>query len=178
MKTILTESQNRHPWSVDFSPPESPNPSYSRTKVRAPFLHLLSTLLLLTLPLHAQDEPAAVIADAEQAVGDNTAPELTEAADRAIERGLQYLLSTQNPDGSWSGEDGKFKMAGTSLGLMAFMVRGEFPGFGRNGAALDRAKDFLLKHDRESPTGYAGGMYEHGLYTLALSELWGMTDNK
>jgi Prenyltransferase and squalene oxidase repeat len=106
------------------------------------------------------------------------APELTEATDRAIERGLQYLISTQNPDGSWSSPDGAFKMASTSLGLMAFMVKGEFPGFGRNGAALDRAKDFLLKHDQESPTGYAGGMYEHGLYTLALSELWGMTANK
>jgi hypothetical protein len=61
---------------------------------------------------------------------------------------------------------------------MAFMVKGHFPGFGRHGAALDRAKEFLLKHDKESPTGYAGAMYEHGLYTLALSELWGMTANK
>jgi hypothetical protein len=104
--------------------------------------------------------------------------ELTEAADRAMERGLQHLLSIQNPDGSWSNTDGDFKMAGTSLGLMAFMVKGHFPGFGRHAAALDRAKEFLLKHDKESPTGYAGAMYEHGLYTLALSELWGMTANK
>jgi hypothetical protein len=118
----------------------------------------------LSTSAHSQDE--------------QTAPELTEAADRAIERGLQFLITTQNPDGSWSNADGAFKMAATSLGLMAFMVKGEFPGFGRNGAALDRAKEFLLKHDRESPTGYAGGMYEHGLYTLALSELWGMTANK
>jgi len=113
---------------------------------------------------------------APQKEGD--ALELTEAADRAMERGLQHLLSTQNPDGSWSNPDGGFKMAGTSLGLMAFMVKGHFPGFGRHGGALDRAKDFLLKHDKESPTGYAGAMYEHGLYTLALSELWGMTANK
>jgi len=117
--------------------------------------------------LQAQDEQAST-----------DAPELTEAADLAIERGLQYLISTQNPDGSWSGANGQFKMGTTSLALMAFMVRGEFPGFGRNGAALDRAKEFLLNHDRESPNGYAGGMYEHGLYTLALSELWGMTANK
>lgn len=55
------------------------------------------------------------------------------------------------------------------------MVKGHFPGFGRHGEPLDRAKEFLLKHARESETGYAGGMYEHGLYTLALSELWGMT---
>ena len=85
-------------------------------------------------PVHAQDAPAA-----------ETAPELTEAADHAIERGLQYLITTQNANGSWTSKDGNFEVAGTSLGLMAFMVKGEFPGFGRNGAALDRAKDFLLK---------------------------------
>ena len=106
------------------------------------------------------------------------APELTEAADLAIERGFQYLLATQNTDGSWSSKDGKFVTAGTSLGLMAFMVKGHFPGFGRHGAALDRAKEFLLKAAEESSTGFMPGMYEHGLYTLALSELWGMTGNK
>lgn len=105
------------------------------------------------------------------------APELTEATDLAIERGLQFLLTTQNPNGSWTSKDGNFEIAGTSLGLMAFMVKGEFPGFGRNGAALDRAKDFLLKKSEESSTGYMGGMYEHGLFTLAMSEMWGMTSN-
>ncbi|MFM7179910.1 MAG: prenyltransferase/squalene oxidase repeat-containing protein [Verrucomicrobiales bacterium] len=125
-------------------------------------------------PLHAQQEPAAPPAAAPSGKQD-AAPELTEAADLAIERGLQYLLATQKPDGSWSSTDGKYEIAGTSLGLMAFMVKGEFPGFGRNGAALDRAKDYLLKRSRESPTGYMNGMYEHGLYTLAMSELWGMT---
>lgn len=126
-----------------------------------------------TVPLHAQDQ-AAPAAEAD-APGD--APELTEAADLAIERGLQYLLATQNPDGSWSNPDGNYHMAGTSLALMAFMVKGHFPGFGRHGAALDRAKEFLLRKAEESSTGYAGGMYEHGLFTLALSELWGMTAN-
>lgn len=125
-------------------------------------------------PLRAADEPVAAVA-APETKADGDAPELTEAADRAIDRGLQYLVTTQNSDGSWSNPDGQFRMAGTSLGLMAFMVKGHFPGFGRYGASLDRAKDFLLEHDKRSPTGYAGGMYEHGLYTLALSELWGMT---
>ncbi|NRA48887.1 MAG: terpene cyclase/mutase family protein [Phaeodactylibacter sp.] len=106
------------------------------------------------------------------------APELTEAADKAIDRGLKFLLSTQKADGSWAREDGSFSTAGTSLGLMAFMVKGYFPGFGRYGKQLDRAKEYLLKKAEESSTGYLGGMYEHGLYTLALSELWGMTSKK
>lgn len=109
-------------------------------------------------------------------IGENeAAPELTEAADRAIDRGLEFLIATQRPDGSWAKEDGSFSTAGTSLGLMAFMVKGHFPGFGRHGEALDRAKEYLLQKAEASSTGYLGGMYEHGLYTLCLSELWGMT---
>jgi hypothetical protein len=115
--------------------------------------------------------------DERPAAGKETAPELTEAADLAIERGLQYLVATQNSNGSWTSKDGNFEIAGTSLGLMAFMVKGHFPGFGRHGATLDRAKDFLLKKAGESSTGYMGGMYEHGLFTLAMSEMWGMTNN-
>ena len=109
--------------------------------------------------------------------GETDAPELTEAADLAIERGLQFLLASQNPDGSWSNSEGGFPVAGTSLGLMAFMVKGHFPGFGRHGPALDRAKEYLLKRAEESSTGYMNGMYEHGLFTLCMSELWGMTAN-
>lgn len=151
-------------------------------KLRLAVVVMGASIGLVSLPpMRAEDEPAAAIATPDvNKEGD--APELTEAADRSIDRGLQYLISTQNPDGSWSNPEGSFKMAGTSLGLMAFMVKGHFPGFGRYGATLDRAKNVLLEHDKNSPTGYAGGMYEHGLYTLALSELWGMTadpdDNK
>jgi hypothetical protein len=147
---------------------------------------VVTTLLCVAIPLHGQEAaaPPAAAAPAAPASGaePEIAPELTEAADLAMERGLQYLLNTQKPDGSWCNESGAFAIAGTSLGLMAFMVKGHFPGFGRHGASLDRAKNFLLKKAEESETGYMGGMYEHGLYTLAMSEMWGMTadsaDNK
>jgi len=144
---------------------------------------LLSAALMVsgTAPLSAQDESAVTPAKPEgtaaEAAAADEAPELTEAADLAMERGLQFLLATQNTDGSWSNKDGSFKVAGTSLALMAFMVKGHFPGFGRHGAALDRGKDYLLKLSKESSTGYMGGMYEHGLFTLAMSEMWGMTAN-
>ena len=121
--------------------------------------------------LSAQEAPVANTGTDSGAV----APELTEAADLAIEGGLKFLIATQNADGSWANDDGKFSTAGTSLGLMAFMVKGHFPGFGRYGEPLNRAKEYLLKKAEASSTGYLGGMYEHGLYTLALSEIWGMT---
>ena len=114
---------------------------------------------------------------------DDKAPELTEDAKKAIDRGLKYLIANQNQDGSWSMQNGDYAIAGTSLGLMAFMVEGHFPGFGEYGDALDRAKEYLLKRSEESPSGAMGvKMYEIGLYTIAMSELWGMTkdpeDNK
>ncbi len=139
---------------------------------------VVAGLLAIAIPLHGQEVPAAPVTPPPAAgAGQEVAPELTEAADLAMERGLQFLLSTQKPDGSWSNSEGQFAIAGTSLGLMAFMVKGQFPGFGRHGAALDRAKEFLLKKSEESETGYMGAMYEHGLYTLAMSEMWGMTAN-
>lgn len=140
-------------------------------------LRVLGVFLFGALPLVGQEAGVPPVKEEE-----GGAPELTEAADLAIERGMQHLLKTQKTDGSWTADNGSVSVGGTSLGLMAFMVKGHFPGFGRHGAALDRAKDYLLKMAQESPNGVMGSMYEHGLFTLAMSELWGMTkdveDNK
>ncbi len=109
----------------------------------------------------------------------NDAPELTPKASAAIDKGLNHLLETQRADGSWAADDeGTRAVAITSLALMAFMSKAEFPGSGPNGDALDSAKDWLLKVAKEAPSGYLGTtMYEHGLATLALTEIWGMTKN-
>ena len=104
------------------------------------------------------------------------APELTPEASQAIDKGLKRLLSNQHKDGSWS-SDGKggHAVACTSLALMAFMSKAEFPGFGPHGEQLDRGMKWLLKEAKKRPDGYMGSvMYEHGFATLALSELWGM----
>ena len=118
-----------------------------------------------TPPLHAQ-LPGS---------GDG-APELSAEASRAIDKGLAYLLTVQKKDGSWdSNGEGGHAVGITSLALMAFMSKAHFPGFGQYGDQLDRGMKWLLKQARERPDGYLGTvMYEHGLATLALSELWGM----
>jgi squalene cyclase len=117
---------------------------------------------------------AADVEDAgEEASSD--APELTEATDLAIDRGLKYLLKSQKEDGSWAGDNGEIPVGATSLSLMAFMSAGHFPGFGPYGEALDRGKKYLLDKAKESESGYMSTMYEHGLFTLAMSEMWGMT---
>jgi uncharacterized protein YfaS (alpha-2-macroglobulin family) len=104
------------------------------------------------------------------------APELTPKASKAIDKGLKYLLSTQNKDGSWdSNGEGGHSVGITSLALMAFMSKAHFPGFGPHGDELNRGMKWLLKEAKKRPDGYLGTvMYEHGLATLALSEMWGM----
>ena len=133
--------------------------------MKSPIRLLLSPVLALSCLLpaaRAQDDVAV-------------APELTEAADRAIERGFEWLIADQRPDGSWASDSGTHDIGATSLALMAFMVKGHFPGFGKYAEPLDRGKNYLLKRAEESESGVMAGMYEHGLFTLALSELWGMT---
>lgn len=100
--------------------------------------------------------------------------ELPPEVEGAIDRGLQALLKSQQPDGSW----GSHKVASTALTLMAFMVKGQFPERPPNGKSLSKAVDFLVESSRNTE-GYMGAsMYEHGLATLALSEVSGMVNRE
>jgi hypothetical protein len=106
------------------------------------------------------------------------APVIDEATRQAIDRGLRWLASRQNPDGSWS--DGAYPQstAITALALQAFLAQGHLPGQGYYGPEVSRGLDFLLRSARAD--GYlvgprGGNMYAHGLATLTLAELWGDT---
>ena len=150
--------------------PGTPTPAPSgsgHSSVRGP-LGLLCLLgyFLIASPLDAQTPAAA---------GDG-APELTAEASRAIDKGLEHLLAAQKKDGSWDSDgQGGQAVACTSLSLMAFMGKAQFPGFGPHAEQLDRGMKWLLKESKKRPDGYLGSvMYEHGLATLALSEMWGM----
>lgn len=139
-------------------------------------LACLGLVWLLALPASAQ-KPAVTNATASaQAEDTDGAPELTAEASRAIDKGLAFLLTAQNKDGSWdSNGEGGHAMACTSLSLMAFMSKAHFPGFGPHGEEMERGMKWMLKQAKERPDGYLGTvMYEHGLATLALSEMWGM----
>ena len=101
--------------------------------------------------------------------------ELSPQTERAIERGLKFLAKSQNADGSWGR---KYKSALTGLALMSFMLKGHFPKQGPHGRGLDLAVQFLIRRAKEGGGYFGGNMYEHGLGTLALSEVWGMSDRK
>ena len=98
--------------------------------------------------------------------------ELSPEAEASIDKALHYLARTQNEDGSWPGT---YPEAFTSLSMMAFMVQGHFPDKGVYGKNMTKAVDFMLKSSKKNG-GYMGNnMYAHGLSTLALSEVWGMS---
>ncbi|MCE5278985.1 MAG: prenyltransferase/squalene oxidase repeat-containing protein [Planctomycetaceae bacterium] len=113
--------------------------------------------------------PAAL---AQAPAGGVGVAEMTPAAEAAIAKALKFLQKSQQSDGSW----GSYKVATTALTLMAYMVQGHFPDREEYGETMNKGVDFLL---RQSATrrGYMGtSMYEHGLATLALSEVWGMSN--
>jgi len=106
--------------------------------------------------------------------------ELTPAAMNAIEKGLKWLASAQNEDGSYGrGRYYPRNVAITALACMAFVADGNVPGRGRYARQVSRALDFILSNADESGllaagTGH-GPMYSHGFATLLLAELYGMS---
>jgi len=123
---------------------------------------------LLLGPLHT--------ARAAELLGRVDIAEMTPETETAISRALAWLARTQNANGSWGGAH---QPGVTALTLMAFMVQGHFPDYPPYGDQLSKGVDFLLATAKEGG-GYMGvgqpeGMYDHGLATLALSEVWGMS---
>ena len=71
-------------------------------------------------------------------------------------------------------------MGVTSLGILAFLAGGHIPGRGPYGDVLDRAVDFVM--DQVQDSGYIASnktrMYSHAFATLALAEVYGVTQKE
>jgi len=104
---------------------------------------------------------------------------------KAINRGLEYLASVQNSDGSYSEGQYSHNTAMTAFAMLAFMSQGNFPNQGLYGPEVARAARFLMAAAqpdtglivgaRGSSSAGQGLMYGHGMATLALAELYGQT---
>ena len=104
--------------------------------------------------------------------------ELNRATEESVRRGLRYLASLQNDDGSFG--RGRFaRHAGiTSLCALAFMSDGHLPGRGVYGDNVRKALEFVLSSATETgllaSENNHGPMYGHGFSTLFLGEIYGM----
>ena len=108
------------------------------------------------------------------------APPEPDRVDKAIVRGLDYLLSAQQPDGSFAGNRGK-TTALPALAAMACMATGHVPGDAKYGKIIDRALDYVLANGTEE--GYFGEigdgkMYAHAISTLLMTEVSGMVSKE
>jgi hypothetical protein len=112
--------------------------------------------------------------------------------DRAVNRALAWLARQQRPDGSFptleSGQPGV-----SSLCILGYSAHGHVPGKGQYGNAVARAANYVLSCQKEnglvSLLGPEGpqlsrlvsheigscASYNHGISSLVLSELYGMS---
>lgn len=96
-------------------------------------------------------------------------------------RGLAYLATTQQEDGAWPGQSNSGS-AITGICVMAFMASGEDPDFGPYAKNLRMALRRIIL-DQNAQTGHItggghGSMYHHGLAMLALSEAYGVVNER
>jgi hypothetical protein len=137
--------------------------------------------VLLTHFTRGQNAPAGPAPKGDE--GPRTEMKIIEEVTKATDLALDYLERKQikqGPEtGAWSSNQ-----AINALAMLAFLSSGHVPGRGKYGdiiedgtlkpGVLTRAKKYVLS--RAQPTGYisSSSMYEHGLATLALAEMYGM----
>jgi hypothetical protein len=135
-------------------------------------------LCVLVLPATLFSAP---ISDTSDVQDEPVSPRVKAAVDKA----LDWLSQNQQPDGNWARGNAAGTTAVPSLAVMAFLSRGHVPGQGAYGDVIDKAIDFVL--DSQSTDGAKKGvlaredgnavMYEHGISTVMLAEVYGMVDD-
>lgn len=124
---------------------------------------------------------AAVLRGPSDSHAQSTGPELTAdeaippAVDPMYQRGIRYLASTQQPDGSWS--DGYGTQPGVvALAVAAILGHGDDPNSGPYANTIRKGLEFILSQQNKE-TGYIGSsMYNHGFATMVLGEAYGEVD--
>ncbi len=101
---------------------------------------------------------------------------LTARIDRGIERGLMYLRRKQFGNGALSG---RFSVAVTALGGLAFLGYGAEYKRGRHGVVIMRAAEYLINRQRadgyisDEDTEFPSRMHGHAYAVLFLSQVVG-----
>ncbi len=100
---------------------------------------------------------------------------------RMIERGAQYLVRTQNPDGSWNNQGGygRYPTAMTALAGTGLLATGSTPTRGPYSKAISKATGFLMRTGQRNglfaTTAEQGrSLHGHGFTLLFLAEVYGM----
>jgi prenyltransferase beta subunit len=102
---------------------------------------------------------------------------ISPAHEAAVNRGLDFLASQQNRDGSFGATQ---KPALTGLALLSFLSAGQTPDVGKHGTVVRSAIQFLLNVAQAD--GSFGRddrpMYGQAIATLALAQAWGVESSE
>lgn len=112
----------------------------------------------------------------------------TGETEACVTRGLTWLARVQAPDGSWRLDDPRFKdrgqsndIAGTAFGLLPFLGAGKTHKKSQDNPydkPIERALYFLIRKMDKRTGNFGGGMYAHGLATIAICEAYGLTQDQ
>lgn len=122
----------------------------------------------------------------------------SEESEKAVHLALEWLAANQDPDGRWNprrhgagqeryeagrdrqGAGSRADTGITGLALLAFAAAGNTHRQGQYAATVEKALKYLLA--TQAPDGNLGGpaatyefMYCHGIATLAISEIFGLS---
>jgi hypothetical protein len=110
----------------------------------------------------------------------------TKESEAAVSAGLQWLAKNQAADGRWV-LDGAFRdrgepndIAGTAFGLLPFLGAGKTHKSSKNNPydkPIEKALLFLIRKQNKRTGDFGGGMYAHGLATIAICEAYGLTQD-
>ncbi|HWE94202.1 MAG TPA: prenyltransferase/squalene oxidase repeat-containing protein [Tepidisphaeraceae bacterium] len=123
--------------------------------------------------------PAAPLVAPARAAQDEPVPSNVRIA---VDKALAWLAKNQKPDGTFPQGASAGTTAVPSLSVMAFLSRGHVPGQGPFGDVLYKSIDYVIESQQESGllSRSQGGnhvMYEHGISTVMLAEVYGMVDD-
>lgn len=144
---------------------------------------LTAGILLLALVLATSPNPVSAAAPPDIAdVQDEPVPPKVK---QAVDEALAWLARNQKPNGTWAAGGAAGTTAVPSLAVMAFLARGHVPGQGPYGDVINKAIDYVV--DSQATEGRKKGllaredgnavMYEHGIATVMLAEVFGMVDD-
>lgn len=106
------------------------------------------------------------------------APAADPDVDRAIERGLDWVASTQSRLGHWTANEGRYPTAMTALAGMALLAEGSTTTQGKYAPNIRRAVEYLVSRSRDNgligdPKSDDRYTYGHGFSMLFLSQVLG-----